>query len=82
MMSEICFLDPKARVNNGGSDPPKAGTHFLLPAQEPGISPGVWAENSFSSSCLSFQVSFPTYIGKAVWSKGEEGMGSGFPRQC
>ena len=82
MMSEICFLNPKAQVNNGSSDPPKAGTCFLLPGQELGISPGVWAENSFRSSCLSFQVSFPTYIGEAMWSKGEEGMGIGFPRQC
>lgn len=80
MMSEIGFLDPTAQANNESGDVPvpRPGSSFLHKSSAFPLSFG-FRKLAARPSVLSF----PTYIGRAAWSTGEEGFpGIRFPGQC
>lgn len=81
-MSETCFLDPTAQVNNGSSDPPKAEpcSSFLHKSSAFPLQSGLRTEFQLVSFIFSGIFSHIHREGSGL--KGRREMGIGFPGQC
>lgn len=78
MMSEICFLDPEAQVNNASGDVPEPG-HVSSFLHKSSAFP-LWSGLRKLSALLCYLS--PRMSGRQCGLKGRRGVGIGFPGQC